>query len=136
MKKFLAEFRASWNLIIEYRVMVLIWMLTIVLPLIMLAVWLSIAAKGAVQGYDRSTFISYYLAALVVRNGKPASEILAYIAEHHDIGLVVMATTGRGGVARFMMGSVTDKVVRAAPCPVLTLHPNDRVEEQAPNRAA
>jgi ABC-2 type transport system permease protein len=68
MKKFLAEFRASWNLIIEYRVMVLIWMLTIVLPLIMLAVWLSIAEKGAVQGYDRSTFISYYLAALVVRN--------------------------------------------------------------------
>ncbi|HZI50677.1 MAG TPA: ABC-2 family transporter protein [Terriglobia bacterium] len=68
MKKFLAEFRASWNLIIEYRVMVVIWMLTIVLPLIMLAVWLSIAEKGPVQGYDRPTFISYYLAALIVRN--------------------------------------------------------------------
>ena len=68
MKKFLAEFRASWNLIIEYRLMLVIWMLTIVLPLIMLAVWLSIAEKGPVQGYSRSTFISYYLAALVVRN--------------------------------------------------------------------
>ena len=68
MKKFLAEFRACWNLIIEYRVMVVIWMLTIVLPLIMLAVWLSIAEKGPVAGYDRATFISYYLAALIVRN--------------------------------------------------------------------
>jgi ABC-2 type transport system permease protein len=68
MRKFLAEFRAMWNLIIEYRVMVVIWMLTIVLPLIMLAAWLSIAEKGPVGSYDRMTFISYYLAALVVRN--------------------------------------------------------------------
>ena len=52
------------------------------------------------------------------------------------IDLVVMATAGRGRVARFMMGSVTDRVLRAAPCPVLALHPHDRVEEQAPNRAA
>ena len=68
MRKFLAEFRAAWNLLIEYRIMVVIWMLTIVLPLIMLAAWLSIAEKGPVAGYSRTTFISYYLAALVVRN--------------------------------------------------------------------
>jgi ABC-2 type transport system permease protein len=68
MKKFLAEFRACWNLILEYRVMVVIWILTIVLPLIMLAAWLSIAEKGPVGGYDRTAFIAYYLAALVVRN--------------------------------------------------------------------
>jgi ABC-2 type transport system permease protein len=68
MRKFIAEFRACWNLIIEYRIMVVIWMLTIVLPLIMLAAWLSIAEKGPVGSYDRMTFISYYLAALVVRN--------------------------------------------------------------------
>jgi len=68
MKKFLAEFRACWNLIIEYRVTVVIWMLTIVLPLIMLAAWLSIADKGPVGSYDRTSLISYYLAALVVRN--------------------------------------------------------------------
>jgi nucleotide-binding universal stress UspA family protein len=52
------------------------------------------------------------------------------------LDLVVMATAGRGRVARFMMGSVTDEVVRAAPRPVLTLHPHDHVEEDAPNRAA
>jgi nucleotide-binding universal stress UspA family protein len=73
---------------------------------------------------------------MVVRIGRPAAEILAYLAEHPGIDLVVMATAGRGRVARFMMGSVTDKVVRTAPCPVLTLHPHDHAEEGEGNRAA
>jgi nucleotide-binding universal stress UspA family protein len=77
-----------------------------------------------------------YSARLAVRIGKPVTEILGYLAEHPDIDLVVMATAGRGGVARFMMGSVTDRVVRSAPCPVLTLHPHDHVEMDAGNRAA
>ena len=77
-----------------------------------------------------------YSPALVVRTGRPALEILAYLAEHPEVDLVVMATAGRGRVARFMMGSVTDKVVRAAPCPVLTLHPHDHVEEGEGHRAA
>jgi nucleotide-binding universal stress UspA family protein len=79
---------------------------------------------------------SRYSGALVVRIGKPATEILTYLADQREIDLVVMATAGRGRVARFMMGSVTDRVLRAAPCPVLTVHPHDHVEEQAPNRAA
>jgi nucleotide-binding universal stress UspA family protein len=77
-----------------------------------------------------------YSPALVVRIGRPAIEILAYLAEHQEIDLVVMATAGRGRVARFMMGSVTDKVVRAAPCPVLTLHPHDHAEEDERKCAA
>jgi nucleotide-binding universal stress UspA family protein len=73
---------------------------------------------------------------LAVRVGKPATEILGYLGEHREIDLVVMATAGRGRVARFMMGSVTDRVLRAAPCPVLTVHAHDHVEEGAGNRAA
>lgn len=43
--------------------------------------------------------------------------------------LLVMGTHGRTGIARFMLGSVTEKVVRAVPCPVLTVrHPEVRVE--------
>jgi len=76
-----------------------------------------------------------YSAALAVRIGKPAHEILAYLAEHREIDLVLMASAGRR-VARLMMGSVTDNVVRAAPCPVLTLHPHDRMDEDGVNRAA
>jgi len=68
MRKFLAEFRACWNLVIEYRLQVVIWILTIVLPLIMLAGWLSIAENGPVGSYDKTAFIAYYLAAFIVRN--------------------------------------------------------------------
>lgn len=62
-----------------------------------------------------------YGAVLVRRTGTAAQEILDYLREEGDIDLVVMATHGRGGAARLMMGSVADKVVRAAPCPVLTI---------------
>jgi universal stress protein A len=64
-------------------------------------------------------------AELSTRMGVPSSEILDRLDEQPAIDLVVMATHGRGGVARLVMGSVTDKVIRAAPCPVLTLreHP-------------
>ena len=41
-------------------------------------------------------------AALVVRMGKPATEILRYLGEHREIDLVVMVTAGRGRVTRFM----------------------------------
>jgi universal stress protein A len=62
-----------------------------------------------------------YRPKLVHRTGSTAAEILGYLHEQGDIDLVVMATHGRGGAARLMMGSVTDKIVRAAPCPVLTI---------------
>jgi ABC-2 type transport system permease protein len=68
LRKFLAEFRAQWNLVIEYRLSVFIWIITIVLPLIMMAAWLSVAQNGPVGNYDRTRFIAYYLAAFIVRN--------------------------------------------------------------------
>ena len=63
---------------------------------------------------------------MTTRLGVPASEILDRIKEEPPIDLVVMATHGRGGVARFVMGSVTDKIIRSAPCPVVTIreHPH------------
>ena len=77
-----------------------------------------------------------YSAVFVMRVGAPAQEILAYLNEQGAIDLVVMATAGRGGVARLMMGSVADKLVRSAPCPVLTLHPPDRADAGPTYRAA
>lgn len=60
------------------------------------------------------------------RLGVPSVEILARLEEEPVIDLVVMATHGRGGVARLVMGSVTDRVIRSAPCPVLSMreHPH------------
>ena len=76
-------------------------------------------------------------AVLTTRLGVPSSEILDRLQEEPQIDLVVMATHGRGGVARLVMGSVADRVLRTAPCPVLTMreHPQT-VRTTAPAEAA
>jgi nucleotide-binding universal stress UspA family protein len=59
--------------------------------------------------------------AIVVAE-QPARAILDYAADH-DADLIAMSTHGLGGVKRFMLGSVADKVVRSAPLPVLLTKP-------------
>ena len=60
----------------------------------------------------------------VVRPGSPAAEVVRY-AEEHGVDLIVMGTHGRGLVGHVVMGSVAEKVVRTAPCPVLTVRNPD-----------
>jgi universal stress protein A len=55
-----------------------------------------------------------------VRRGRAATEILG-TAREWNADLIVMGTHGRTGIAHVVMGSVAEKVVRLAPCPVLTL---------------
>jgi nucleotide-binding universal stress UspA family protein len=55
-----------------------------------------------------------------VRAGVPAAEIVR-LAQEHEFDLIVMGTHGRGLVGHMVMGSVAEKVVRTAPCPVLTV---------------
>jgi nucleotide-binding universal stress UspA family protein len=55
-----------------------------------------------------------------VTGGSPYRQILDYV-EDQGIDLVVMGTHGRRGVDRFLLGSVAEKVVRAADCPVMTV---------------
>jgi universal stress protein A len=52
--------------------------------------------------------------------GAPADEILR-VAEAERASVIVMGTHGRSGLARVLMGSVAERVVRGAPCPVLTV---------------
>lgn len=67
-----------------------------------------------------------YSVVIATRMGYAPTEILDYVRDHGDINLIVIATSGRGAVSRLLMGSVTDKILRTAPCPVLTVHPSDR----------
>ena len=55
-----------------------------------------------------------------VRWGDPVDQIRAY-ASKHAIDLVVVATHGRTGLAHVLLGSVAERIVREAPCPVLTI---------------
>jgi nucleotide-binding universal stress UspA family protein len=59
-------------------------------------------------------------AQLATLPGSPFVEIVRY-AKEHTIDLIVIGTHGRGPVAHMLLGSVAEKVVRKAPCPVLTV---------------
>jgi universal stress protein A len=60
-----------------------------------------------------------------VRHGSsPATRITELAGEEHA-DLVIMGTHGRGGVTRLLLGSVADRVIRTAPCPVLTVRTAD-----------
>ena len=56
----------------------------------------------------------------VLLEGDIASEIITY-AEENGFGLIAMATHGRSGIERFVMGSIADKVVRSTVKPVLLI---------------
>ncbi|MFC7096587.1 universal stress protein [Halobaculum marinum] len=60
----------------------------------------------------------------VVREGRPHEELLALVAET-DADLIVVGTHGRGGARRALLGSVTEKLIRTADCPVLVTHGAD-----------
>lgn len=53
------------------------------------------------------------------RIGAPGAQVLAVIESDPTISLVVMGSRGRTGIARVLLGSVAEKIVRHAPCPVL-----------------
>ena len=55
-----------------------------------------------------------------VAMGRPFMEIIRY-AREQEIDLIVIGTHGRSGLQHALLGSVAEKVVRKAPCPVLTI---------------
>ncbi len=58
--------------------------------------------------------------ATFVRRG-PAAVSIVHAAEELPADLIVMTTHGRSGLKNALLGSVTERVVRTAPCPVLTV---------------
>ncbi len=67
-----------------------------------------------------------------VRVGIPSDEIVTAARDLHA-DLIVIGTHGRSGLSRVLFGSVTERVMRHAPCPVLTVRPQPRPHpEEAP----
>lgn len=60
--------------------------------------------------------------------GGPFSTIVADIVQTEGIDLIVMGTKGASGLKEFFVGSNTEKIVRIAKCPVLTVH-DDKITE-------
>jgi nucleotide-binding universal stress UspA family protein len=63
-------------------------------------------------------------AELMVVDGSPGTG-LCELAASLSASVIVMGTRGRGGLRRAVLGSVSDHVVRNAPCPVVTTSPRD-----------
>lgn len=64
------------------------------------------------------------------RIGNPADQIVEYATES-ACDLILMATHGRRGLAHFLLGSTTERVIRVAPCPVLSIrHPKRLLANQ------
>lgn len=59
-------------------------------------------------------------AVIVTPVGSPYAEIIRYATEQH-VDLIVMGTHGRGALGHLLLGSVAERVVRKAPCAVLTV---------------
>lgn len=67
--------------------------------------------------------------------GGGVAETLLDIADPERVGLLVIATHGRGGARRLVLGSVADKLVRAADVPVLVVRPAGRRARRKPGGA-
>jgi len=57
---------------------------------------------------------------IAIRIGDPGREIVEY-AHEISAGLIVVSSHGQGGLKHLLIGSVAERVVRLAPCPVLVL---------------
>jgi nucleotide-binding universal stress UspA family protein len=76
--------------------------------------------ESIITDEDRTTL---HAQAIVLTSGRAAEAIVEY-AKNNAVDLIVMGTHGRRALAHLWMGSVAERVVRMAPCPVLTVrHP-------------
>jgi len=79
-------------------------------------------ATARIESICRQDIASDIDTTTAVLTGSPAREI-ASCAEQDGIDLIIMATHGETGLMRLVTGSVAEKVVRFAPCPVLSVPP-------------
>jgi nucleotide-binding universal stress UspA family protein len=105
--------------------------------------WSAAAKRSFFESYESalSRFLEKNFADLLplvetrkkVEFGRPETSIVEQ-AKAEGADLIVMCTHGRTGLPHVVMGSVTEKVVRHAPCPVISIHPS--WEEKAAERMA
>lgn len=77
---------------------------------------------GYLKNYHKKNpFLNDFKITLKTLEGHPAERILQKV-EEENIDLIVMGASGKHAIERFLLGSVTEKIVRYAKCPVLTVH--------------
>lgn len=98
-------------------------MVTVAPPIAPSLEQMTAAVRSAFDRLVQENHIEKLTVQREVRQGNPFYEIVRY-AKEANVDLIVMGTHGHSGLAHMLLGSVTEKVVRKAPCPVLTVrHP-------------
>ncbi len=77
-------------------------------------------AKGYVEAVRKDAKASGIKVETLVREGE-AYKVITDTAKELFVGIIVMGSHGRTGLKRLLMGSVTEKVIGHAPCPVLVV---------------
>lgn len=77
-------------------------------------------AKDELQKLAKSDITGAENVKTIIKTGKPFVEIIE-TAKEENVDLIIIATHGHSGVEHILFGSTAEKVVRKAPCPVLTL---------------
>jgi universal stress protein A len=77
-------------------------------------------AKDELQKLAKNDITGAGKVKTVIKTGKPFVEIIE-TAKEENVDLIIIATHGHSGVEHILFGSTAEKVVRKAPCPVLTL---------------
>ncbi len=112
LKKYLALLRRSLGVMFEYRASVFIWMLVNVMPLVMLAVWYTLAEDGPIGNYSQADFVSYYLLITFARQMTTVWVIheLDYQIRHGELSTKLLFPMNP--IHAFMSDNLADKVLR------------------------
>jgi nucleotide-binding universal stress UspA family protein len=87
------------------------------------------AARKKLEDWSRPYSKKLRLEVIVQRG--PTHETICAVARELDADLIVMSTHGRHGFGRVFLGSVTNRVLREAPCPVLVVRPDIDAKKKA-----
>ena len=112
-RKYLALIRRNIAAILEYRASTLIWILSSVTPLVMLAVWFSLAESGPVAGYSQADLTSYFLLLALVRQMTNVWVAWELDGEIRHGGLAVKLLHPLNPLHEYVSENLADKVVRA-----------------------
>jgi nucleotide-binding universal stress UspA family protein len=80
------------------------------------------SAKKRMAAAEEEFFKKFPKLETRVELGNPAEKILAF-AEKEKVDMIIMGAHGRSGLDKMIFGSVANKVVKSASCPVLTVRP-------------
>ncbi len=90
-------------------------------------------AESNLSELVRSPVVGSIPTTTLLDNGDIWSVLQGFI-EHYSVDVLVVGTTGRGGLGKVLLGSVAEEAIRESPCPVLTVGPRTPEEAAIPLR--